>query len=72
MQSLAVDWLYVSLTQLSHRTVTCTFAVSRRPNSVVLNIGVPTFMLTLGMMLIYTIPVADGEIKDERINVRIP
>jgi len=54
---------------LSHRTVTCTFAVSRRPNSVVLNIGVPTFMLTLGMLLMYTIPVADGEVKDERINV---
>eukprot|EP00036_Acanthoecidae_sp_10tr_P012127 CAMPEP_0182927092 /NCGR_PEP_ID=MMETSP0105_2-20130417/13148_1 /TAXON_ID=81532 ORGANISM="Acanthoeca-like sp., Strain 10tr" /NCGR_SAMPLE_ID=MMETSP0105_2 /ASSEMBLY_ACC=CAM_ASM_000205 /LENGTH=857 /DNA_ID=CAMNT_0025065019 /DNA_START=32 /DNA_END=2605 /DNA_ORIENTATION=+ len=54
---------------LSYRSVTCTFAVNRVPDSVVYNIGVPTFVLTLGQLLIFTIPVSEGDVKDERVNI---
>jgi len=60
---------YNPATACRHRTVTCTVGMNRRPDSVVINIGAPVFLLTLATMLIYTIPVSDGEMKDERLNV---
>lgn len=56
-------------TQMSCRTATCTFALSRRPDSVMFNIGLPVTILTMSMGLIYTIPITEDAIKDERLNI---
>ena len=43
--------------------------MTRIPNSVIINIGAPVFLLTLAALLMFTIPVTDGVLKDERLNV---
>ena len=55
--------------QVKHRQVKCTIGMYRKPDSVIWNIGVPVFLLTIATLLMFTIPVSDGQLKDERLNI---
>eukprot|EP00037_Helgoeca_nana_P005698 m.53450 g.53450 ORF g.53450 m.53450 type:complete len:786 (+) comp16662_c0_seq1:3100-5457(+) len=56
-------------TGVSHRTARASFLMSRKPWSVIYNIGVPALLLSMAIGLVYTIPLDDGKVKDERLGI---